>query len=107
VKPIGVSKKFDLLDVAASSHGPCTVSVAATYVAQVSVFDNLGDDSSPNVHKTPSPKRTGEKCASSPPSVSGEFLRFSFVLFTMGPNNFFRRFDLACALTLFAASEPR
>jgi hypothetical protein len=51
-KPIGVSKKFCLLDVAASSHARA-VSATATNIARVPAFDNLGNDSLPDVRKTP------------------------------------------------------
>jgi hypothetical protein len=77
VKPVGVSKKFRLLDVADSSHGPYTIGVASTHAAQVPAFDNISDDSSPDVHKTASSKKTVEKHASPPPSVYGESLHFS------------------------------
>jgi hypothetical protein len=40
------------------------------FTAQVLSFDNLSDDSSPNVRKIPSSKIVGEKRASPPPSVS-------------------------------------
>jgi hypothetical protein len=46
----------------------------------VSAFDNLDDDSSPDVHRTPPPKKTEEKRVFSPPPASDEFLRLSFVL---------------------------
>jgi hypothetical protein len=59
--PIGVSKKFHMLGVAASSHTFHATGVAATHVARVSAFDNLHGDSSLDVHGTPSPKRTREK----------------------------------------------
>jgi hypothetical protein len=49
VKPIGVSKKFHLLDATGSSHGPHATSITATHAARVSAFDNLGDDSSSDV----------------------------------------------------------
>jgi hypothetical protein len=64
-KPIGVSKKFCLLDVVASSHAPHATGVSLICAARVPSFDNLGDNSSPNCHKTPSPKRTIEKRTSS------------------------------------------
>jgi hypothetical protein len=75
-----MSKKILLLDVAASSHGLRAVGVSASHAARVPHFDNLGDDLSPDVQKTPSPTKTVEKRASPPPSVSGDFLRFSFAL---------------------------
>jgi hypothetical protein len=43
-KHVGVSKKFCLLDVAASSHEPHAVSASVTHTAQVLAFDNLSDD---------------------------------------------------------------
>jgi hypothetical protein len=88
-KPVGVSKKFHLLDAAGSSQGPHTMGVAVTRVARVSAFDNLGDDSSPHVCKTPSRVRMIERHASLPPLVSGEFLCFSFAYVTVGPDNCF------------------
>jgi hypothetical protein len=78
-----VCKKFCLLDVAALSPGLHVVSLGMTRVeltAQVPAFDNLNDDSSPDVQETPSPKKDGGKRASSPPSTPGEFLCFSFAL---------------------------
>jgi hypothetical protein len=49
--------------------------------AHVMAFENLSDDSSPDVPKTLSPKRTGEKRPTPPPSLSGWFLRCIFALF--------------------------
>jgi hypothetical protein len=106
-KPVGVSKKFHLLDLAASSHKPRSVGAATTRIARVSAFDNLDDDSSSDVRKTPSPGKMIEKHVSPPPSVSGEFLRFSFTIFPTGPDNFFLRSNLVCALTRVAARESR
>jgi hypothetical protein len=88
-KPVGVFKKFCLLGAAGSSHGPHTAGIAATHAAQVSAFDNLGDDSSPDVHKTSSPIRTLKRHGSPPPSVSSELLSFSFTFVTVSPNNSF------------------
>jgi hypothetical protein len=65
---------FCLLDVAAPSHGLHTAGLAMTHVehaARVLAFNILCDDSSPDVRKTPSPKKVGEKCASPLPSASG------------------------------------
>jgi hypothetical protein len=87
VKPVGVSKKFHLLDVAASFHAHVT-GAAMTCAAQVPAFNNLGDDSSPDVHEAPSLGNTMEKPVSPPPLVSGEFLLFNFVIFTVGPDDF-------------------
>jgi hypothetical protein len=105
-KPVGVSKKFYLLNVAASSHAH-DVGAIETYTARVLTFNNLSDDSSPDVCKTPSPKRMIEKHVSPLPSVSGEFLHFSFTIFTAGPDNWFCRSYPACALTRFAIGESR
>jgi hypothetical protein len=80
VKPVGVSKKFCPLDVVASSHGLHAMGVAATHAARVLAFNNLGDDSSLDVRKTPSPVKMVERRVSPLPSVSGEFLHFSFAL---------------------------
>jgi hypothetical protein len=71
---------FHLLYVAASSHGPHTAGATATHATQVPAFDNLEDDSSPDVRNTPSLEKTVEKHTSSPPSVSSEYLCFSFAL---------------------------
>jgi hypothetical protein len=71
-KPIEVSKKVRPSDVAASSQGPHAMGATMTRAARVPVFDNLGDDSSPDVHKTTSPTMMIGKCTSPPPSVSGE-----------------------------------
>jgi hypothetical protein len=68
VMPVRVSKKFCPLDVAASSHG-LHAGLTMTHVertSRVPTFDNLSDDSSPDVRKTPSPRRVHEKCASPP-----------------------------------------
>jgi hypothetical protein len=88
VKPLGVSKKFRLLDVAASCQA-CAVGVTMTRTALVSGFNNLGDDSSPSVHEAPSLGATMEKPASPPPSAPGEFFCFSFVILTAGLDDFF------------------
>jgi hypothetical protein len=82
-----VSKKFRMLDVVASSHGPRAMGVTVTRAARVPAFNNLSNDSSLDVRNTPSPERMREKHASLPPSVSGEFLLCSFMLFTAGPDN--------------------
>jgi hypothetical protein len=87
VKPVGVYKKFCLLDVAASSHARAT-SAAITHTTRVQAFDNLGDDTSSDVHEAPSPKTTMEKHASPPPSTSGEFLHFSSTILIVGPDDF-------------------
>jgi hypothetical protein len=74
-KPIEVSKKFHLLDVADSSHGLHAAGIAATHAAQVLAFDNLDDDSLPDVRKTPSPAKMVEKRVSLPPSVYDNYLQ--------------------------------
>jgi hypothetical protein len=82
-KPIGVPKKFCLLDVAALSHGVHVTVLDLTHVecpTRVPTFDNLGDNSLLDVRETTSPKRVGGKRASPPPSAPGEFLCFSFAL---------------------------
>jgi hypothetical protein len=85
MRPVGVSKFFCLLDVPASSHGVHaegpTVAYGGEHAARVMAFDNLGDDSSPDVCKTLSPARTREKCPAPPPSLSGCFLHCIFALF--------------------------
>jgi hypothetical protein len=83
-KPVGVSKNFRLLDVVASSHARVT-GATATRTTRVLAFDNLSDDSSPDVREAPSPGKMMEKLVSPPPLVSGEFLHFSFVFFCCGP----------------------
>jgi hypothetical protein len=60
-KPVGVSKKFRLLDAAASSHRLHTAGITTTHAARVRAFNNLGDDSSLDVHKTPLPAKMVEK----------------------------------------------
>jgi hypothetical protein len=76
-RPVGVSNKFCLLNVVALSHRIYGTGHGMTHgerVARAPAIENLGDDSSPDVHKTPSPKRVGGKRASPPPSSPGEFL---------------------------------
>jgi hypothetical protein len=51
------------------------------HAARVLTFNNHGDDSSSDVHRTHSLEKTIEKHASPPPSVSGEFLHFSFIFY--------------------------
>jgi hypothetical protein len=90
-KPIGVSKKFLLLDVAALPNAPHASGMTVVHVAWVVTFDNLGGDSSPDTRAIPSPKgriekrasslkRMTEECTFLQPSVSGEFLRCAFTL---------------------------
>jgi hypothetical protein len=105
-KPIGLSKKFLLLDIAASSHAHTAVA-AMTHIARSPAFDNLGDDSSSDVREAPSLERAMEKPISPPPSMSGELLCFGFAIFTMGPDNFFCRSYPSCTHARFAAGEPR
>jgi hypothetical protein len=73
-KLVGMSKKICLLDVMASSHGVCcaglTAARAGERAARVVAFDNLGNESSPNAHQTPSLKRAAEKCAAPLSSMS-------------------------------------
>jgi hypothetical protein len=85
MKPIRVSKIFCLLDTAGSSHGPHAAAITATHTAHVPAFNNLSDDSSPDVCWTPSHVRTIERRASPPPSVSSEFLCFSLTFCYHGP----------------------
>jgi hypothetical protein len=49
VKPVGASEKFCLLDAAALSHRLHIMGIATTRVARVLTFNNLSDDSSPDV----------------------------------------------------------
>jgi hypothetical protein len=74
-KPIAMSKKFCLLNIMAPSHGVrsagLVVACADECVAQVTAFDNLGDDSSLDARRTPSLKRAMEKCVTPLPSMSG------------------------------------
>jgi hypothetical protein len=84
-KLVGVSKFFCLLDVPASTHeirdkGPA-VAYGGECVAHVMAFDNLGDDSLPDICRTPTPRRTGETHPAPPPSLSGWILRCIFTLF--------------------------
>jgi hypothetical protein len=53
----------------------------------VPAFNNLSDDLSLDVRRTPSPERMTKKRISPPPLVSGEFLRFGFAIFTVGLDN--------------------
>jgi hypothetical protein len=56
-KPDGILKQFCLLDAPSSSHSPRnggrTVTKVSEHTAHMVAFDNLGDDSSPDVHETP------------------------------------------------------
>jgi hypothetical protein len=82
VKLVGVSKKFCLLDVAAPSRRPLTGGATVTRIeraARVVAFKNFGDDSSPNVRKTPSPKRIAKRHASPLPSMSDEFFWYALI----------------------------
>jgi hypothetical protein len=83
VRLVGVSKMICLLDVAALSHGVHAMGLSMTHVehaARVLAFDNLGDDSLPDVCETISPKRVGGKRASPLPLTSSVFLCFNFAL---------------------------
>jgi hypothetical protein len=55
--------------------------VRVEHPTHILTFGNLNDDSSPDAHKAPSPKRTVEKHTPPPPSMPGVFLLFSFALF--------------------------
>jgi hypothetical protein len=77
-KPVEVSNFFCLLDVSASSHGVHDEGPDMAYscerAARMMAFDNLGDDSLPDVHKIPSPKGAGEKRPAPLSSISAWFL---------------------------------
>jgi hypothetical protein len=69
-KPVGVSKFFCLLDAPSSSHGHrgggAAIAKVSERAARVVAFDNLGDDSSPDVREAPLPPRKQRKaCAAS------------------------------------------
>jgi hypothetical protein len=102
----GVSKKFHLLDVAALSHAHAA-GATVTHTARVPAFNDLDDDSSPDVHEAPSPGKTMDKLVSPLPSVSAEYLHLSFTIFVTSPNNFFCSSYPACTLARFAVGEPR
>jgi hypothetical protein len=78
-KVIGVSKKFCLPDASDPSHVSRNKDHAATNIAErgarVLAFNNLGDDSSPDVHGVPSPKETKEMAPPPLPFVPGRHLR--------------------------------
>jgi hypothetical protein len=104
VKPLRVSKKIHMLDVAALSQARATGTMT-TCAARVPAFDNLGDDSSLDVHEAPSSKTTMEKHASPPPLASSEFCAsisefLPWVLMTS-----FCRPCPACAFVRFFAGE--
>jgi hypothetical protein len=103
-KPLMVSKKFHLLDVATLSQGHAE-GVTMTRTAQLPAFDNLDDDSSPDVLEAPSPGATMEKAASSLPLAPGEFLRFSFTILIMVLMASFCRPCPVCAFAGFSAGE--
>jgi hypothetical protein len=83
-----VSKKFHLLDVVDLSQA-CAAGIVMTHTARVPAFDNLDDDSLPDVREAPSPGATMGKPASPPPSASSEFLHFDFAILTVGLDDFF------------------
>jgi hypothetical protein len=83
------------------------VCATVTHTVWVPAFDNLGNDSSPDVREAPSSTRMMEKPVSLPHLVSGEFLRFGFTIFTVGPDNFFCRSYPSCTIARFAVGEPR
>jgi hypothetical protein len=101
-----VSKKFRMLDVVTSSQAR-VAGIVTTHTARVPAFNNLGDESSSDVHEAPSPGATMEKPASPPPSASGEFLRFSFVILTVDLDDFLCRPYPACAFAGFSTGELR
>jgi hypothetical protein len=75
-KPIEVSKKFCLLDVPSSSHGPrdqgrVAIKVGGECASRVVTFDNLGDDSSLDIHEASSPRETEEVPPPPPPFIPG------------------------------------
>jgi hypothetical protein len=79
-----VSKKFYLLDLPGSSHGPHdedrVVNKVHECTARVMAFDNLGNDSSPDIQRAPSPRVT-EKVPPPPPSfMPGEFVCYTIIL---------------------------
>jgi hypothetical protein len=82
--PQGASEiELDLTNSIGVSYGLHAGGLAVTHIertARVPAFHNLSNDSSPDVRKTPLPKKTEKKCASLPPLVSGEFLPFHFTL---------------------------
>jgi hypothetical protein len=70
-----VSKKTCLLDAPSSSHGRHDDGLAATkadeHVAHVAAFNNMGDDSSPNIRVAPLPQEIQEERLPPPPLMSG------------------------------------
>jgi hypothetical protein len=65
MKPIGVPKKFCMLDWTGSSHGPrdedCVITAVDECATHGMAFDNLGDESSPDIRGALSPRVT-RKC---------------------------------------------
>jgi hypothetical protein len=84
VNPIGVSENFCFLDLLGSSHGPRDEDRIVTKVdergAHVMAFNNLGDDSSSDIHEAPLPRVTEEVPPPSPPFMPSEFVHYTFVL---------------------------
>jgi hypothetical protein len=77
-KLVGLSKMLHQLDVVASFHELRAAGIAVTRTTRVPAFGNLGDDSSPNVHKTPSSEWMMENHASLSPMVVFAFLPRTF-----------------------------
>jgi hypothetical protein len=79
VKLIGVSKKCCLSDAPGPSHGSRdegrTMTNNTEHVARVAAFNNLGDDSSPDICGVPSPKETEEMAPPPLPFIPGRHLR--------------------------------
>jgi hypothetical protein len=90
----------------ATSEIELTISTM-TCTAQMPAFDNLSDNFSQDVHGTHPLEKMIEKCASPPHVVSGEFLCYSFTLFTTGSDDCLFRSGPACALVRFATRESR
>jgi hypothetical protein len=79
-KPIGVSKKFCLSDVPGSSPSRCdeshrAVQTVAEQAPRIIYFDNLGDDSSPDLCEALPSKRVADVPLPPPPSMHGELSR--------------------------------
>jgi hypothetical protein len=75
VKPVGVSKKISLRDAPSSSHGHhgggAATAKASEWVACVVAFDNLSDDSSPDVCEAALPQESEELLLPPPPLMPG------------------------------------
>jgi hypothetical protein len=70
-KPVGVSKKLCLLDAPSSSHGHrsggAAIAKGSEWTTRILAFDNLGDDSSPNVREAALPQENKEHLSPPPP----------------------------------------